>query len=161
MTPRLVKEAVAVISAHGGEKKEQPLFLYLALPSPHTPWLPLDRFKGKSGAGMYGDFVLQVDAAVGQVMSALKAAGMADDTLLLFSSDNGPVWYEKDIKRFEHDAVGGLRGMKFALWEGGHRMPFVVRWPGRVAAASTCHQTIVFSDLLKTLADMAEQELPA
>lgn len=152
VTPRFFDEAVNVIRRHAG--KEKPLFLYLALPSPHTPWLPLKRFRGMSGAGMYGDFVLQVDAGVGRVLKALKTKGIDQDTLIVFSSDNGPVWYEKDIEKFGHDAVGGLRGMKFSSWEGGHRMPFLARWPRRVPGGRTCDQTVVFSDMLATLAEI-------
>ncbi len=154
VTSRFAKEAVDVILRHGAAKQDKPLFLYLALPSPHTPWLPLEKYRGKSGAGMYGDFVLQVDGVVGQVLDALQTAGMDQDTLVVFSSDNGPVWYDKDRDRFGHDAVGGLRGMKFASWEGGHRMPFLIRWPARAAANHVCEQTVVFSDLLATLAEL-------
>jgi arylsulfatase A-like enzyme len=163
VTPRFVQEAVKLIRSHGtkkegAENKDKPLFLYLALPSPHTPWLPQDEFRGQSGAGMYGDFVMQVDAAVGRVMAALDAAGMKQNTLLVFSSDNGPVWYEKDFNKFGHRAVGALRGMKFDSWEGGHRMPFVVRWPGRTAPRSVCQQTIVFSDVFATFAELVGLE---
>lgn len=154
VTPRFFDEATRIIRAHPADHPRQPLFLYLALPSPHTPWLPGEDFQGKSGAGMYGDFVLQVDAGVQQILQALANAGMQEDTLLLFTSDNGPVWYEKDRARFGHDAVGGLRGMKFAAWEGGHRMPFLVRWPRRIEPGGVCDQTIVFSDLFATLADL-------
>jgi arylsulfatase A-like enzyme len=156
VTPRFFQEAVNVIQARGADTKDQPLLLYLALPSPHTPWLPLGKFRGTSEAGMYGDFVHQVDAGIGQLLDALKAADIDQDTLVLFSSDNGPVWYEKDIERFSHDAVGGLRGMKFSSWEGGHRMPFIVRWPRRVAAGRVCGQTIVFSDVLASFAEMVQ-----
>jgi len=155
VTPRFFQEAVDVIRSHSEHKKQdQPLFLYLALPSPHTPWLPLKQFQGKSGAGMYGDFVMQVDAGVGRVLNALKTAEMNKNTLVLFSSDNGPVWYDKDRERFGHDATGGLRGMKFASWEGGHRMPFLVRWAEGISESRTCDQTVVFSDLLATLAEL-------
>jgi len=110
---------------------------------------------------MYGDFVLQVDGVVGQVLDALQTADMDQETLVLFSSDNGPVWYDKDRDKFGHDAVGGLRGMKFDSWEGGHRMPFLVRWPGQGAANHVCDQTIVFSDLLATFAEMVNlKQLP-
>ena len=156
VTPRFAQEAVDVIQNH--EKKENPLFLYLALPSPHTPWLPTEEFRGKSGAGMYGDFVMQVDAVVGQVLSALDEAKMVGNTLVLFSSDNGPVWYDKDMKRFGHRSTAGLRGMKASSYEGGHRMPFIATWPGRIAAESVSDQTIVFSDLYATLSDLLGEE---
>ena len=154
VTPRFASEAEEVIRGYGTGKKEKPMFLYLALPSPHTPWLPLEEFRGKSGAGMYGDFVMQVDAAIGQVLESLDSAGLAQDTLVFFSSDNGPVWYDKDREKFGHDAVGGLSGMKFSSYEGGHRMPFIARWPGKTTPGSLCEQTIAFSDLFATLAEL-------
>jgi arylsulfatase A-like enzyme len=109
---------------------------------------------------MYGDFVMMVDAQIGRVLSALKSAKMAEDTLLVFTSDNGPVWYDADEKRFGHASVGKLRGMKADAWEGGHRMPFIVRWPNRVRAGSVSHQTICFTDLLATFAGVMNAELP-
>lgn len=155
VTPRFFAEATKVISSHDNQNGKRPLFLYLALPSPHTPWLPAKKFQGQSGAGMYGDFVLQVDEGVGQVLDAVNKAAIEDNTLVIFSSDNGPVWYDKDREKFGHDAVGGLRGMKFSSWEGGHRMPFLVRWPRLIKQPRTCEQTIVFSDVLATLAQAA------
>ena len=152
VTPRFANEAVKVIESHDGKK---PLFLYLALPSPHTPWLPTKEFIGKSGAGMYGDFVRQVDHVVGQVLGSLKQAGISDNTLVIFSSDNGPVWYDKDTERFGHRSVGPLRGIKGSVWEGGHRMPFIARWPDRISAGKTSSHTIAFADVLATLADAA------
>ncbi|MEO2020330.1 MAG: arylsulfatase [Pirellulaceae bacterium] len=158
VTPRFANEAVKVIESHDGKK---PLFLYLALPSPHTPWLPTREFIGKSGAGMYGDFVMQVDHVVGQVLGSLKQAGMSENTLVIFSSDNGPVWYDKDTERFAHRSSGPLRGIKASAWEGGHRMPFIARWPERIPAGKTTGHTIAFADVLATLADVSgKQELP-
>ncbi len=158
VTPRFAAEAVKVIQSHDGNK---PLLLYLALPSPHTPWLPTREFIGKSGAGMYGDFVMQVDAVVGQVLGSLKQAGMINNTLVLFSSDNGPVWYAKDTERFGHRAVGPLRGIKGSVWEGGHRMPFIAHWPDRVPAGTTSDHTIAFADVLATFTDVSgKQKLP-
>ncbi|MCH2064401.1 MAG: arylsulfatase [Roseibacillus sp.] len=152
VTPRFAAEAVKVIESHEVEK---PLFLYLALPSPHTPWLPTVEFIGKSGAGMYGDFVMQVDSVVGKVMRALKKAGMSENSLVIFSSDNGPVWYDKDTDRFGHRSCGPLRGIKGSAWEGGHRMPFIARWPGRVPAGKTTSHAVAFSDILATFADVS------
>ncbi len=162
VTPRFATEAVEVIRGHAAGKREKPLFFYLALPSPHTPWLPLEEFRGKSGAGMYGDFVMQVDAVVGQVLGALETAGLAENTLVFFSSDNGPVWDEKDIAKFGHRAAGVLRGKKATSWEGGHRMPFIVRWPGQIAPGSVSTQTIAFSDVFATFAELVgRKQMPA
>lgn len=154
--PRFTDEAVSVITQHSATgPNSKPLFLYLAYPAPHTPWLPSQDFAGKSGAGMYGDFAMMVDAMIGRVLKSIDDAGMRDDTLVIFSSDNGPVWYDEDVQRFEHDSVGGLRGMKADAWEGGHRMPLVARWPGHVEAGSQNDQTISFVDVMATLADVA------
>lgn len=155
---RLTDEAVKQITAHRGQPK--PLMLYLAITAPHTPWLPSADFIGKSGAGLYGDFAMMVDAQIGRILAALDEAGMKDDTLVIFTSDNGPVWYPADIKRFGHDSAGGLRGMKADVWEAGHRMPFIVRWPARIKAGSQSPQTICFTDLLSTFADLCGASLP-
>jgi arylsulfatase A len=161
--PRLTDEACAVINAQASKKPDahQPLMLYLAFTAPHTPWLPAAEFAGQSGAGMYGDFVMMVDAQIGRVLAALEKAGMIQDTLLIFTSDNGPMWLSADVARLGHDAAGGLRGMKADAWEGGHRMPFIVRWPGRVKAGTVSDQTICFTDLLATFADICGAKLSA
>ena len=158
VTPRFCEEACRVISEHDGD---QPLLLYLALPSPHTPWLPTEEFRGKSEAGMYGDFVMQVDAVVGEVVASLEDAGMSDNTLVMFSSDNGPVWYDKDTERFGHRSSGVLRGVKGSSWEGGHRMPFIVRWPARMEGGVASNRTVAFCDVFATLAELSgADELP-
>ena len=161
--PKLTDEACAIIGAHGAKRpaRRQPLMLYLAYTAPHTPWLPAPEYVGKSGAGMYGDFTMMVDAQIGRVLAALEKAGMMNDTLLVFTSDNGPVWNPADKERFGHDSAGGLRGMKADTWEAGHRMPFIVRWPGRAEAGSVSDQTICFTDLLATFADVCGAKLPA
>lgn len=160
--PRLTDEACAVIHAHAGKMGDarQPLMLYLAYTAPHTPWLPSAEFSGKSGAGMYGDFVMMVDAQIGRVLAALENANLMQDTLLIFTSDNGPMWLPADVARLGHDAAGGLRGMKGDAWEAGHRMPFIVRWPGRVKAGTVSDQTICFTDLLATFAEICGAALP-
>ena len=159
--PRFTNEAIDVIWNHKRDHSDDPLFLYLAYPAPHTPWLPFSQYIGKSGAGMYGDFLMMVDDNIGRVVSALDEAGMAKDTLLVFSSDNGPVWYEEDVERFSHDSSGGLRGMKSDAWECGHRMPFIVRWPGKVKQGSVSRQMIGFTDVLATFAGAIGAELPS
>lgn len=156
--PRFTDEALQVIARH---KKAEPLLLHLAYPAPHTPWLPSEAFMGKSGAGLYGDFIMMVDAQIGRVLAGLRKAGMDEETLVLFSSDNGPCWYDADVERFGHDAMGVLRGMKGDAWEAGHRMPFIARWPGKVKAGSTSDHTICFTDFLATFAAIMGTELPA
>jgi len=149
--PRFTDEAIDVIEK---ADRASPLMLYLAYPAPHTPWLPAPEFVGKSGASMYGDFMVMVDAMIGRVLAALDTAGLSENTLVIFTSDNGPYWLPEDIERFGHDSAGGLRGMKGDAWEGGHRMPFIVRWPGKVAPGSTSAQTICFTDVLATFAEL-------
>ncbi len=164
--PKFTDEAISVITAHAAKNSEitaesarQPLFLYLAYPAPHTPWLPSQEFMGQSQVGMYGDFVEMVDAMIGKVYQSLEMAGLSEDTLLILTSDNGPVWYEADVARFGHDSAGGLRGMKSDAWEAGHRMPFVVCWPRVVQQNSLSQQTICFTDILATLAAITDYKL--
>ena len=160
--PRFTNEAIDVIERHAANTAEQkPLMLYLAYPAPHTPWLPAEEFVGQSGAGMYGDFVMMVDQQIGRVLATLRKAKMDQNTLVVFTSDNGPVWYDADVKRLQHDSAGGLRGMKADAWEAGHRMPFIVRWPERVKAGSHSDQLVCFTDLLATFAEVLGVTLPA
>lgn len=158
--PRFTEEAVKVIENHNAEHAGDPLMLYVALPAPHTPWLPTEEYQGVSGAGMYGDFMAMVDAKIGEILGALEQTGMKEETLVVFTSDNGPVWYDSDVQQFGHDSQGGLRGMKGDAYEAGHRMPFIVRWPGVVAPESVTDQTVSFTDLLVTFADITGTELP-
>lgn len=148
--PKFVDEAVSYV--RGREGDEQPFFLYVALAAPHTPWLPAET--GRSGADMYGDFTEQVDEELGRILEALDRTGQRDNTLFVFTSDNGPVWYPQDVERLGHASVAHWRGMKSDAYEGGHRMPFVVRWPAVVAPSTTAEQTICFTDMLATLADI-------
>ncbi len=157
--PRFTDEAIGVINSHAKQESGKPLMLYLAYPAPHTPWLPAKEFLGKSQASMYGDFLMMVDSMIGRVLKSLDDNGMSDDTLVIFTSDNGPVWYEKDVERFQHDSSGGLRGMKADAWECGHRMPFIVRWPGHVKTGSVSDHTICFTDLMATFADVVGVDL--
>lgn len=158
--PRFTDESIKVIETHSSESQDQPLFLYVAYPAPHTPWLPTEEFEGVSGAGMYGDFMTTVDAEVGRILSSLARENMSDETLVVFTSDNGPVWYNKDKEHFNHDSQGGLRGMKGDVHEAGHRVPFIVRWPRIIAQGTETSQTISFTDLMATFADIVNRELP-
>ncbi len=155
--PRFTDEAIQVIEDRDPQK---PLMLYLAYPAPHTPWLPSEEFVGRSGAGLYGDFMSMVDAEIGRVLAAIRDSGANENTLVVFTSDNGPTWYDTDAKRFSHDSSGGFRGMKADAWEAGHRMPLIVRWPAVVARGSTSDRTICFTDLLATFAGVMARPLP-
>ena len=157
--PRFTQEAIESIESMRQSEPQDPFFLYLAYPAPHTPWLPDESFIGQSGAGLYGDFLVMVDAMIGRVLAKLEESGLTDETIVIVTSDNGPVWYEVDRERFGHDSVGGLRGMKADAWEGGHRMPFIVRWPGHVEAGTANSQLVCFTDVLATLAELLDVKL--
>lgn len=154
--PRFTDEAINVIE---GRDSDRPLMMYLAYPAPHTPWLPSPQFAGKSGASMYGDFLMMVDHEIGRVLASLAKSGIDDDTLVIFTSDNGPTWYQSDVEKYGHDSSGGFRGMKADAWEAGHRMPLIARWPGVVSAGSTSEQLVCFTDFLATFAELMQVEL--
>lgn len=160
--PRFTDEALEFIATQAGTRAEdrKPFLLYFAPTGPHTPWLPSPEFVGKSGAGMYGDFAMMVDAEIGRILAALDRGGLAKDTVVLFTSDNGPTWYPADVEKFGHASAAGWRGMKSDAWEGGHRVPFIVRWPGRVRPGTVSDQTICFTDLLATFSEIAGAMLP-
>jgi arylsulfatase A-like enzyme len=144
-------------SASGGK---EPFFLYYAIPAPHAPWATASEFKGKSGAGQYGDYVMNVDAMIGQVLATLDKLKLKENTLIVFSSDNGPVWYPADIEKFGHRAAGPWNGMKGALTDAGHRMPFIASWPGKIQAGSSCGELICFTDVMATMASLLGEKLP-
>ncbi|MEJ7830176.1 MAG: arylsulfatase [Segetibacter sp.] len=150
--PTLTKKAVSFIENHVREKKQQPFFLYFALTGPHTPWLAQEQFQGKSKAGEYGDFTMQVDYTVGEVLKTLEKLGIKNNTLVIFTSNNGPVWFKEDIQKFSHQAAGPFRGMKLDAYEGAHRIPFIVRWPGKIKPNSSSSQLLGFTDMLATFA---------
>ena len=143
----------------------KPFFLFVALTAPHTPTSPTKQFEGKSRIGLYGDFVMNTDHTLGRVLAALDKAGVADNTLVIATSDHGPAPYAgakrvatylqiKELEKKGHFASGPFRGYKFSVYEGAFRVPFVVRWPGVVKAASRCNHTIGLIDLMATLDDV-------
>jgi len=154
--PTFVNKSKELIAAQRGN---QPFLLYLALSGPHTPWLPEKKFTNKSRAGLYGDFVVQIDQVVGEILQELDDLDLAGNTLIFFSSDNGPVWYPQDEKRFKHESNGMLRGMKADLLEGGHRMPFIARWPGKIKPGSVSDEVICFTDMLATFSALVNDTL--
>ncbi len=161
--PDTAARAVSEIERHHRQEAAVPLFLYIPLSAPHTPWLPSDRFDQQQAAGVYGRFVAHVDAVVGEVLDALDRTGMADNTLLFFTSDNGAHWTPQDLKNFEHRANGHWRGQKADIHEGGHRVPLLVRWPDRIGAArlgQNDDSLVGLTDLMPTIAEAAGVELP-
>jgi arylsulfatase A-like enzyme len=143
---------------------QRPFFLYFALTAPHTPIVPSQAWIGKSGMGPYCDFVLETDHTVGRVLEALKNSGLEKNTLVLFSSDNGcssgPSKSKQLEQEFGHYTSGHLRGYKGGSYEGGHRIPFVVRWPGVVPAGTTCDGLVCQIDYLATVTEVLGVEVP-
>ena len=157
--PAITTRAVGYIQRHS--KNPQPYFLLFSTTSPHTPVVPTKEFQGKSDAGSYGDYVIQTDDAVGQIVQALKTSGTYDNTLLIVTSDNGPEAFTRDlIKSHQHYPAGHLRGMKWDAWEGGHRVPFIASWPkGDIRGGRRIDATLSLTDLFATIAAVVNAPL--
>lgn len=155
----LTEKATAWIRAHRAE----PFFVYFATPQIHHPFTPGKRFVGTSECGRYGDFIHEFDWMVGEIMRTLDELKLSENTLLIVTSDNGGMLNQggQDAWKAGHRPNGDLLGFKFDAWEGGHRVPFLARWPGRIVAGSTSEQLIANVDLLATFAALIGQELPA
>jgi len=157
--PTITRKGVEYIQAQ--KDAEKPFFLFFSFPSPHAPIIPNDRFDGKSEAGAYGDFVYETDDACGQLLAALKEAGLADNTIVIFTADNGAenYAYGRDV-RFDHWSSHPFRGTKRDIYEGGHHVPWIVRWPGVVAPGSTSDALVSQVDIMATLASIIGSPLP-
>ena len=156
-------------------RRSEPFFLYLPLTAPHKPVWPAPRFEGKTELGPYGDFIAHVDAAVGTVMGAIDDAGVTENTIVIATSDNGSFMYRLNgtedpdhtddptiqaYRSLNHTANYVNRGTKADIWEGGHRVPFLVRWPGEVPAGSTQDEVICLTDVFATVAEIIGEDLP-
>ncbi|EMI42253.1 sulfatase family protein [Rhodopirellula sp. SWK7] len=143
------------------ERDNQPFFAFVSLTSPHTPIVPSKEWKGKSGLGQYGDFVMQTDSVVGEITRAIDDTGQRENTLIIFTADNGCSKSARipDLQAKGHYPSAQYRGSKGDLWDGGHRIPMIARWPAQIAKATTSDQLICQSDCLATFADIIGQEL--
>ncbi|MCX8230141.1 MAG: sulfatase-like hydrolase/transferase [Planctomycetota bacterium] len=159
--PELTRKSVKFIQEQSAVHK--PFFLYLPLTSPHTPINPAEEFQGKSGVSKYADFLLQTDWSVGQVLQALEDCGIAENTLVIFTGDNGtsPKADFESLAKGGVDLQGPWRGHKADVWEGGHRVPFLVRWPGVVEPGSKCAEPIGLTDVMATVAEALKIPLPS
>ncbi|WP_288369862.1 arylsulfatase [uncultured Algoriphagus sp.] len=159
VTPNFFERSIQYIKDQS--QTANPFFLYLALPSPHTPILPPADWEGKSGLVPYGDFMMMIDDYVGQVNEAIKKAGIEDNTLVIFTSDNGgsPAAGLDVMQASGHFSSHIYRGHKADIYEGGHRVPFIAKWPAEIQAGSTRTQTICLTDLMATAADIIDYEL--
>lgn len=150
--PMFTNKATDFIKKQAGSK--EPFFLYFPMPAPHTPWLPTAAYVGKSQAGEYGDYVMMVDDAVGQILKTLDSMGLSKNTLVVFTSDNGPYWRENFVQQFGHHAAGPFRGMKGDVFEGGHRVPFIVRYPGKIKPNTKSDAPTTLANLMSTCAEL-------
>lgn len=167
----LASEAETFIAGRASAvNNDKPFFLYLALTAPHTPVSPSRKFAGKSRLGIYGDFVMETDDCVSRVLRALDDAKLAEETLVIATSDHGPAAYAgrnpratflqlKELEKDGHFSSGPFRGYKFSVYEGGLRVPFVARWPKVVPAGATCERLIGLHDLMATLAEITGTKL--
>ncbi|MFT5106159.1 MAG: arylsulfatase A [Pseudoalteromonas tetraodonis] len=157
-----LEKSQAFLKSHVGDKPDQPFFLFHSMQAVHLPSFPADQFKGKTEAGPHGDFIHQMDWTVGELMGTLETLGVADNTIVLFASDNGPevptvIAMRRD---HQHDGARPWRGVKRDQWEGGHRTPFIARWPGRVEPGSTSDQITSLTDIFATCAAITGAKLP-
>ena len=176
--PRLAGKAVGYIERHAEDAATRPFFLYAPLTAPHLPVVPNEEYRGTSDVGHYGDFVVETDAFLGAVLETLDRTGLANNTLVIFTSDNGGLYHAWDAReaddlkhykpsargrfarQFGHQGNAHLRGTKADIWEGGHRVPFIVRWPGKTPAGAVSDELIELTDLLATCAAILGTELP-
>jgi arylsulfatase A-like enzyme len=157
-----LKKSLEFLENHKKNSPERPFFLFHSTQAVHLPSFPGKDFKGKTNAGPHGDFIFELDHIVGEIMKGLEKHGFAENTLVMFSSDNGPettsvIYMRKD---HQHDGARPWRGMKRDQWEGGHRVPFIARWPGKIKAETTSDQTVSMTDVMATSAAAAGADLP-
>jgi arylsulfatase A len=158
--PALKKHSLDFINAQAIEGN--PFFLYMPVNGPHTPVVPNKEFLGKSGCGIYGDFVMEIDHVVGEIVKRVDDLGIREDTMILFSSDNGPETLTAAYReQFNHFSAWKFRGMKRDNWEGGHRIPYIVSWPGTVQEGARCDQFVELADFFATASAVAQSSYPS
>lgn len=168
LLPKITEKAVDYIRERVGNNKNEPFFLFFSMSAPHTPIAPADPFIGKSEAGRYGDFVYQVDHSVGEILNTIKEMGISENTLILFSSDNGAIPVDGEnyvgsfgsIYEYGHYPNGNLRGVKSDAWEGGHRVPLIVRWDKRIEPGTVSDELFSLADLMATFGAITDYDIP-
>ncbi|MDC0066007.1 sulfatase-like hydrolase/transferase [Verrucomicrobia bacterium] len=160
---QFLDKSLLFLEQHAKTKKDTPFFLFHSTQAVHLPSFPANQFKGKTKAGPHGDFIFELDYIVGKLMSALDDYGLTDNTLVIFSSDNGPevptvLSMRKD---YNHDGARPWRGVKRDNWEGGHRVPFIARWPKKIKPGTTSSQTLLLTDLMATFAAITNTKVPS
>ena len=164
MLPGIEKKAIGFIRQHAeAALSGKPFFLYVPLSSPHGPVVPSEDWQNKSGLNAHADFVMQTDHTVGQIVKAIDDAGLRENTLIVFSSDNGtsgPTSHMTELNQMGHYPSWILRGSKADIWDGGHRIPFILRWPAKINAGSRSSELMCFTDFMPTVADIIRYRLP-
>ena len=157
------QKSLDFLDRHRKQKPDKPFFLFHSLQAVHLPSFPGKKFQGKTDAGPHGDFIFEFDHIVGRLLEKIESLGIADNTLVIVTSDNGPeVGTVLNMRsKHQHDGARPWRGMKRDNWEGGHRVPLVVRWPGRVKANSVVDQTVCLTDIMATCAEIVDANLPS
>lgn len=156
----ILNEGLSFMERQATERLNEPFFMYLPLTGPHTPWMPAESFKGKSSIGTYGDFILNIDHVVGQVTAKLRSLGIAENTMIVFSSDNGAYWPQTEEELQNHAANWGRRGQKGDVWDGGHRVPLIISWPSQIQSPRVYDHLLSLTDLFATFAELTGQQLP-
>lgn len=162
--PELTRQATSYVREHAeAARRGEPFFLYWPLPAPHTPIVPTPQWQSRSGLNPYADFVMQTDRSIGQLLETIEDCGLTEDTLVIFTSDNGcsPQADFPTLHAHGHRPSYHFRGHKADIYEGGHRVPFIVRCPGRVERGTQCDALVGLQDLLATCAALLETDLPA
>ncbi len=157
-----LERSLKFLDNHARQSPRKPFFLFHSMQAVHLPSFPSDAFKGKTNAGPHGDFIFEMDFVVGELMKSLQKNGMTDDTLVIFTSDNGPEVPTTISMRHDHNHNGARpwRGVKRDQWEGGHRVPFIARWPSKIKPGSTSQQTICLTDIMATAAAITGAKIP-
>ncbi|QEG24107.1 sulfatase family protein [Mariniblastus fucicola] len=160
---KFLEKSQSFLKDHVRDQPDSPFFLFHSTQAVHLPSFPGNKFKGKTNSGPHGDFIFELDHVVGELMQTLEDLEIADETLVIFTSDNGPevptIFHMR--KDHQHDGAKPWRGVKRDNWEGGHRVPLIVRWPGKVASGSTCSQITSLTDVMATVAEIVEFDLPS
>ncbi|HKK63884.1 MAG TPA: sulfatase-like hydrolase/transferase, partial [Bacteroidales bacterium] len=164
MLPGIEEKSIDFIRHHAETTPDKPFFLYVALSSPHSPVVPTEEWQGKSGLNDHADFVMQTDHTVGKILEAIDNTGIIGNTMVVFTSDNGtsgPTSNIEELEEMGHYPSWVLRGSKADIWDGGHRVPFLVRWPDITKAGSRSGELICHTDFMPSIAKIIEYTLPA
>jgi arylsulfatase A len=168
LLPKSAEKLIDYLEVYGGKKenpefgidRSKPFFIYWDPVGPHAPYTPLPEFVGKSKVGRYGDYVCEIDHYIGRMLKTLEELGLAENTIVIFSSDNGPDKYSYDrIKEFKHYSMGTWRGIKLDVWEGGNRTPFIVKWPGQIKPNTVNHNPICLTDMMASFSELVGHKL--